>query len=1833
MKKLFLLLAVLSTVGLWAVPAHRQWRTVTQTDGSVIEVMTIGDEFYHYTINRAGQQVRETNGVYQVVGEAPTAEVVKARRAKAVARRQRKDIGTTPNLAPKGVVILANFSDQSMQSGHTQVTFDELCNSLNCTVNSGYPSAAQYFADQSKGAYRPQFDVYGPVTLSRALSYYGADKNNEEGNDQHAADVVVEACILANQQDTINWADYDTNNDGYIDFVYVIYAGKGQADGGSSETIWPHNWKVSNARSYGSCTYTASECKVGGKVIENYAMSSELSSNGLCGIGTLCHEFGHVMGLPDLYDTNYNTNYESCLTPNDWNIMDQGSYNADGHCPPNYDPWQKDFFGWHTPVNLGSEPQNVTLYANGTENYQAYQINASGSYVGPTTSGERYYIENRQQTGWDAPLTGHGMLVWKVNFNASKWTNNEPNNTANSPYYTVVSAYGTKIGTDGNTNNCPWNTFPGTKNVTTCTLVSGRALTDITEASNIVTCKFNNGASDTPTDTTSTGTTNNETKWYAIGWINGEDAGESAYSTFNDTYMFRDGKLTINCAMGSYIAIKDQDTNFYYSRTEATVADTVVTLEWANGWAGLQKWAIPEGTNYIIIREASPKGSITLERVNKATYDAYPFTPTDTIPDTPTDTTIITQYEVAATMTAGTSASTATVNGQAAIKCGTSVKAGDMTVTVGAGAAYLSLYIASWSNVRGVSAAIEAPEGVTVLPTTLVLAPDSGITGNTPFTLKGDEATYKHTVILKNVTAETALKISCEKRFVAWGAVYGTDSANIPIDTIPVVPTDTTQDALSISVAQALEIGASLSAGGSIPQTYSITGYVSEAESYNEAYQNQNFWITDTKGSTANTNDQGALYIYRGKVSSAVKVGNKISITTAIRKYQETIETESNAPVTILDSDTIPDTPKDTIPTATILATMYDVTNNMVLCLQFVDDAKVCGDVYFVGENNNWGKGTGTETSFDNCLKFQQVPGFEGWYVVEVPFTGSFEGKPMHVSEDKAWTWDYQSGDVNAWSYVSGKRLQLTAGYSEECNVAYASAGAYIYRLKYWKKHNNPCEAQITRDYTIRLYAPDACPEMKPAIIGDFNNWSVNMPMREGEDASGRTVYTYTLTDVVGHAFKIREVNDTAWTNEMLYYWAEEDYWVAFPNIELGTTETIELDWSDNDNYRFAQCVPGSTIDDPVYTIVLSDPVCEENPEFFPMILYNGGSLNFERGEYMDSEAWMATVHAQPGSYYQLLEANYSYGNQLQYLDSTTGWWWSFLPKPFPESVEDTTVLVFDYSNPERYRYPLCGKLHYDDSTYVNINVTLKAPAGAPEKIAIVGDFISGWYSWEKGSLMTYKNGEYRVTVKATANSQFKFREYNGYSNYIEYTDGGAMENLVFGEFMDTANNVYVDLSNTARYRWVEWSDYIPKEIYSVTVQADNTENGSVTGGGEYKEGETAVIMAKPRMDCVFEGWSDGNQLNPRSVTVMSDTAFTAVFRRNIPIQPVEMFDTMYFTAADTTLIAVRVYAPSEIEPYDKLIIATVDNKNIMGFQALIAGNEQNYRSTVTYTPNMNIAPVSVVEVVPNGTYYRLRVEDGELAPRCEDCYQKLNQLYAVPVGADWYFAQYGKSVVPEAAAYANRMILYNKEAPRFSSYRQVTGLEREQTTVFKLNAKRVIPQEPTVVEEDLSALVEEENPMDEATVAMEVEPADTIAVISMPYVEFVHSFTLIVWSDEARTQVLMMITYDASGHVISVTKPNAVRRLMPREEGEVTFEIDDLEPETTYPYTLVACEDDGSILTSLNSSFTTTDGTEGIRNVFDHSSHTVKFLMNGQLFILRDGKLYNALGVQVKHL
>ncbi|MCR5533433.1 MAG: M6 family metalloprotease domain-containing protein [Paludibacteraceae bacterium] len=533
-RLLCMVCGLLTASAMLAVPAKRGWQTKTQADGTMVELQLVGDEFYHYWVNREGQRVRlNKSGMYEVVGEAPSPAKMRAKRIEGQMRRQRKAVGVTPNLAPRGVVILVNFADQAMQSSQARAVFDELCNSEHCTVNKSgtkeYPSAAQYFADQSNGAYRPVFDVFGPVTLSKGYAYYGENEGEDEdgdgygdGDDKYATDAVIEACILANEQyPELNFANYDSDNDGKVDFVYVIYAGQGEASGGHPNTIWPHNWEISNVVTpwscdeYGcwkdpdngermSCCYTETDVVIDGKTLDNYAMSAELDGTELDGIGTLCHEFGHVIGLPDLYDTDYGDNYKGSVTPNDWNIMDGGSYNGDGHCPPNYDPWQKYFFGWLTPTNLGSTGQLLQLKANSTEGYAAYQINESGTQQGPTESGVCYYIENRQPQGWDEPLTGHGLLIWKVNFNETAWKDNAPNNTetTGSPLHTVVSAYGTQIGysyeydSEGNRksgtgkDNCPWNPFPGTKNVTSWSGVSGKPLLDIVEAGGEVTLTY-----------------------------------------------------------------------------------------------------------------------------------------------------------------------------------------------------------------------------------------------------------------------------------------------------------------------------------------------------------------------------------------------------------------------------------------------------------------------------------------------------------------------------------------------------------------------------------------------------------------------------------------------------------------------------------------------------------------------------------------------------------------------------------------------------------------------------------------------------------------------------------------------------------------------------------------------------------------------------------------------------------------------------------------------------------------------------------------------------------------------------------------------------------------------------------------------------------------------------------------------------------------------------------------------------------------------------------------------------------------------------------------------
>lgn len=471
-----LFVLTLSLCSAYAVPAYRGWQTRTQPDGTTITIRQVGDEFYHYWETEDGKIAAEQpDGTFVVSNEqAPTGEQVVARRIAArnakQPRRAKADYGAIQ--PTKLLVLLVNFSDKSMNASHNKAFFQNL-------LNGSLPSVQDYFRTSSGGNYVPVFDVFGPYTLPNNMAYYGG--NDSDGNDQHPDQMVVDACALA-YADGCNFADYDTNSDGKVDNIYVIYAGYGEAAGAPANTIWPHSWEIYSQ-------YVSGTLKYNNKTLGHYACSAELSGksgSNSDGVGTFAHEFSHVIGLPDYYDTEYGTNSDNGVTPGKWTLMDQGSYNGSGQYPPLYSIFDKYFMGWATPKFLAKDAKaNVTMTTTWDD---AYQITGGASRVACTSTSTVYYIENRQKSGYDQYLPGHGMLVWKVTYDATDWSQNDLNNTKGTLRYTIVPA-------DGKTQNygADSDPFPGTGNVKTWTPFTGCALTDITESAGNITFKYNGG--------------------------------------------------------------------------------------------------------------------------------------------------------------------------------------------------------------------------------------------------------------------------------------------------------------------------------------------------------------------------------------------------------------------------------------------------------------------------------------------------------------------------------------------------------------------------------------------------------------------------------------------------------------------------------------------------------------------------------------------------------------------------------------------------------------------------------------------------------------------------------------------------------------------------------------------------------------------------------------------------------------------------------------------------------------------------------------------------------------------------------------------------------------------------------------------------------------------------------------------------------------------------------------------------------------------------------------------------------------------------------------------
>ena len=398
------------------------------------------------------------------------------------------------NIAPRGLLILANFTDVRFREENDHDSFDSLANAISYNYQGATGSAREYFRAQSNGQYVPTFDVVGPVDLQHSMAYYG--ENDKSGLDAYTGDFVIDA-VEAADKSGVDYTLYDHNNDGYIDFVYILYAGFSEADKHIADAIWPHNWDIMSNLYYGyirpSKYYYYDETdfllpEYDGLKLNDYACSACLRPDTTrAGIGTFSHEFGHVLGLPDYYPPS-DDNYYSVLnnTPGSWSIMGYACYTNNGRTPCNYSAYDKYYLGWLTP-SVPKHGEEITLHADGKT---AYAITRNGSLPPAESTDTVYYIENRQYNGWDTYLPGHGLLVWRVIYDKAAWLDNQPNN-GNSLGYTLVSASG---GTPYTTATFGYARedvpFPGTDNVQSLTLFDRYELRNIEEKDGVITFRF-----------------------------------------------------------------------------------------------------------------------------------------------------------------------------------------------------------------------------------------------------------------------------------------------------------------------------------------------------------------------------------------------------------------------------------------------------------------------------------------------------------------------------------------------------------------------------------------------------------------------------------------------------------------------------------------------------------------------------------------------------------------------------------------------------------------------------------------------------------------------------------------------------------------------------------------------------------------------------------------------------------------------------------------------------------------------------------------------------------------------------------------------------------------------------------------------------------------------------------------------------------------------------------------------------------------------------------------------------------------------------------------------
>lgn len=479
-KKLLLLLALASMnfSSALAVPAYPGKQTVRQPDGSMITFVVHGDERFNYMTTPDGYLLaRDAQGVIcyaqfengyakalnmMATDLRPAKELQflqgleKATDTPAIAKAQQQKMpkhisSTIPLDTFRGLVILVNYSDSVFSMNNPQVFYDKMLN------EEGYEgftdpqgewrtctgSLHDYFKDNSLGMFAPHFDVVGPVNVSYNYTFVNQTRNANE---------LMKAALDA-ADGYVDFSKYDSNGDGIIDMVYFIFPGFGSNSTGGKE-LWPHA-----SDELGDLIYD-------GKHMGHYACSTEIfgvPGNGVVeGIGTICHEFSHLLGLPDEYDTSTGGMTHDVAVPGYWSVMSMGCYVDNCLRPVGYSLMERMLAGFSKPDTLVSSTDPVSLSDLATT--------GKGFLMPSYKDGEYFLFENRQPVKWDANLPGHGLLAYRVDqSDQTLWDNNQINNEVGKEHYLLLRAQPQLNGDyrGAGYKDTPYDPFPGNGCVTT----------------------------------------------------------------------------------------------------------------------------------------------------------------------------------------------------------------------------------------------------------------------------------------------------------------------------------------------------------------------------------------------------------------------------------------------------------------------------------------------------------------------------------------------------------------------------------------------------------------------------------------------------------------------------------------------------------------------------------------------------------------------------------------------------------------------------------------------------------------------------------------------------------------------------------------------------------------------------------------------------------------------------------------------------------------------------------------------------------------------------------------------------------------------------------------------------------------------------------------------------------------------------------------------------------------------------------------------------------------------------------------------------------------------